>query len=189
MELNNKYYILRHGEALSNVKNIVSCWPEKFINHLTTEGNNSARRSAQELKTKNINFIFASDLARTKETAEIAGDILGVKLEYDKRLREINFGIFNSGPTEKFEEYFKKKTDRMDKAAPGGENYKDVLKRVADFFEEINNKYKAQNILIISHQLPLFLLEGYAKGFSILETIEKIPEEKLLREAELRELN
>ena len=28
MKLNNKYYLLRHGEAKSNVKNVVSCWPE-----------------------------------------------------------------------------------------------------------------------------------------------------------------
>jgi broad specificity phosphatase PhoE len=189
MKFNNKYYIMRHGEAESNVKDIVSSWPEKFRNHLTGQGNNSVRRAVQELKAKNINLIFSSDLIRTKETAEIAGDILGVIPEYDKKLREVDFGVFNSGPAAKFEEYFKYGTDRINKAVPGGESYRDVLKRVADFFEEINNKYKDKNILIISHQLPLFLLEGYAKGFSMPETIENIPKEKLLNTAELRELN
>lgn len=188
MKLNNKYYILRHGEAISNVKDVVSCWPEKFENHLTEEGNNSVRRVVQELKTKNINLIFVSDLVRTKETAEIAGNILGIKPEYDKRLREIDFGVFNSGPMANFEKYFKNKTDRINKASPGGEDYKGVFKRVADFFEEINNKYKGKNILIISHQAPLFLLEGYIRGFSISEIIENFPEEKMLRKAELREI-
>lgn len=179
---------MRHGEAESNVKNLVSSWPEKFRNHLTTEGNNSVRRAAQELKDKNINLIFSSDLMRTQETAEIAGDILQVTPEYDKRLREVDFGIFNFAPIVKFEKYFKNQTDRINNGAPGGENFKDIFKRVADFFDEINIKYKDKNILIISHQLPLFLLEGYIKGFSIFKTIENIPEEKLLNTAELKEL-
>lgn len=179
---------MRHGEAESNVKNIVSSWPEKFPNHLTREGTEKARRAIEELKTKNINLIFASDLERAKETAEIASALLGIKPEYDKRLREIDFGVFSSGPVEKFEEYFKNRADRVNKGAPEGESYKDVLKRVADFFEEINNKYKDKNILIISHQAPLFLLEGYMKGFSIQETIENFPDEKMLRKAELREI-
>jgi broad specificity phosphatase PhoE len=195
MKLNNKYYILRHGEAESNVKDIVSCWPEKFRNHLTAQGNNSVRRAVQELKTlpaqagKKINLIFSSDLMRAKETAEIAGDILEVAPIYDKRLREIDFGRFNSSPAAKFEEYFKNKTERVNKAVPEGENYQDVFKRVADFFGEINNKYKDKNILIIGHQLPLFFLEGFSKGFSLEETLKNIPEEKMLNKAELRELS
>lgn len=189
MKLNNKYYILRHGEAESNVKNIVSCWPERFRNHLTADGNNSIRRIAQNLKNKNINFIFASDLMRAKETAEIIGDILEIKPAHDKRLREVDFGIFNGGPAQNFEEYFKNSSERINKAAPKGENYKDVFKRISDFFEEVNNKYERKNILIVSHQLPLFLLEGYAKGFSLQETIENISDENLLNKAEIRELN
>lgn len=189
MELNNKYYIMRHGEAESNAKNIVSSWPEKFRNHLTTGGNNAVVRAVQILKDKNINLIFASDLIRTKETAEIVGDILSVNPKYDERLREIDFGIFNGKPVTDFENYFKNKLERIDKITPGGENYKDVLSRIAEFFKEINSTHKDKNILVISHQLPLFLLEGYAKGFSLQETIENIPEEKLLNKAEIRELN
>ncbi|MEK7658392.1 MAG: histidine phosphatase family protein [Patescibacteria group bacterium] len=189
MKLNNKYYVLRHGEALSNVKNIVSCWPEKFENSLTKNGISQIKIVAQELRNKNINLVLASDLLRTKQTAEISGNILGIKPEYDKRLREIDFGILNGGLASDFEKYFKNYLERIDKATPEGENYKDVFKRVADFFKEINNKYKDKNILIISHQAPLFLLEGYMRGFSIEQTIENFPEEKMLRNGELRGLN
>ena len=186
---------------MSNVKNIVSSWPEKIQNHLTQNGTEKARRAIEELKKtcaeqgKNIDLIFASDLDRTKETAEIASALLGVKPEYDKRLREIGFGVFNSGPAEKFENYFKNQTDRINQGAPEGENYTDVLKRVSEFLEEINNKYKdlpaqaGKNILIISHQAPLFLLEGYMRGFSIAETLKNFPDEKMLNKAELREIN
>lgn len=180
---------MRHGEALANAKGIVSSWPEKFLNHLTKEGIEKARKAIGELKTKNINLIFSSDVARAKETAEVAGALLGINPEYDKRLREIDFGIFNSGPIEKFEKYFENKADRINKAVPGGESYKDVLERVVSFLEDINNKYKDKNILIISHQAPLFLLEGYVKSFSISEIIIDYPEEKMINKGEIRELN
>ncbi|TSC95133.1 MAG: putative phosphoglycerate mutase [Parcubacteria group bacterium Licking1014_1] len=189
MILNNKYYILRHGEALSNVKNIVSCWPEKFKNPLTKKGVGQIKSAAEELKNKSMDLIFTSPLLRTKQTAEIAGKRLKIKPKTDKRLREVSFGLFNGKPVSDFLGYFKNDSERADKATPKGENYKDVFERVFGFFEKINRNYKDKNILIISHQVPLFLLEGYVRGLTIAETIENFPDEKMLRKGEIRELN
>ncbi len=195
MQLNNKYYILRHGEALSNVKGIISSWPEKINNPLTENGVAQIEKVAQKLKNtyaeqgQSINLIFSSDLLRTEQTAEIIKKEIGIKIEFDERLREIDFGAFSSGPTAEFEKYFKNNLERIERAVPNGESYNDVFKRMADFFEEINKKYKDENILIVSHQAPLFLLEGYIKGFSVLETIEFFSEEgQMLYNGELREL-
>ena len=58
MKLNNKYYILRHGEAVSNVKDVISCWPEKFYNPLTPKGVAKIKKVAKELKNKKIDLIF-----------------------------------------------------------------------------------------------------------------------------------
>src|SRR5882724_5137403 len=98
MKLNNKYYILRHGQALSNVKGIISCWPETFKNPLTPHGKATIKESAVflqkllKLHGKTLDFIFASDLLRTRQTAEIVGKTLNIKPKFDKRLREIGFG-------------------------------------------------------------------------------------------------
>ena len=67
MELNNKYYLLRHGEAVSNAKNIASSWPEKFNNPLTKRSKEKIIEAAEELENKKIDLIFASDLLRTKK--------------------------------------------------------------------------------------------------------------------------
>ena len=124
MKLKNHYYIMRHGQAKSNVKSIVSSWPEKFNNPLTKKGVSEIKKAAGKLKGKNINFIFASPLLRTRETAEIVGKVIGVKPKIDKRLREIDFGTFNYKPVEEFGKYFKINNikARIKEKTPGGEN-------------------------------------------------------------------
>ena len=48
--MHNKYFILRHGEAVSNEKGLISSWPEKFNNPLTIKGKKQIKKAAQESK-------------------------------------------------------------------------------------------------------------------------------------------
>ncbi len=195
MKLNNKYYILRHGEALSNVKNVISSWPEKFKNPLTKKGRKQVKEAVKKLKNtcaeqgRSIDLIFASGILRARQTAEIIGNALKIKLKFDKRLREISFGIFNSKSINVWGNYFKKEEKSIRNSPPNAETYSEVLIRVFDFLKEIDKKYKRKNILIISHQCPLWLLENKVKGFSLKEGLIKNPEEKRIGKGELRELN
>ena len=174
MRLNNKYYLLRHGEAESNVKNIVSSWPEKFHNPLTEGGIAKIKKVAQELKNKKIGLIFSSPLLRTKQTAEIVGKLLKINPKTDKRLRELEFGTFNGQSAKEFMKYFKNKEERLKRKTPKGENYVDMLKRVWDFFREINKKYRGKNILIVSHQAPLLLLLGKINYRPIMQSMDGV---------------
>jgi len=188
---NNKYFILRHGEALSNKKEVCSCWPEKFRNPLTLKGRRQIKEAAKRIKTKGIDFIFASDVLRTRQTAEIVGKALGIKPVYDKRLREYNVGIFNGQTIKSFRKFLPAAgMKRFRNKPPKGETYADVKKRMLDFLKEIDKRYSQKNILIISHQVPLVLLEGAVKGFSNQEIVEKYfaKEEKKIKTGELRKL-
>lgn len=180
---------MRHGEALSNVEEIVSCWPEKFENHLTEKGRKTIKKSAENLKGESIDLIFSSDLLRAKQTAEITGKVLGVKPEFDKRLREIGFGIFNGKPIEKLWHYFKKEEERIKKRPPKGETYSEILKRVYRFLKDTGKKYRGKNILIISHEGPLTLLEGKVKGLSLARTIKTFPYGDRIHKGQIKELN
>ncbi len=192
MKLNNKYYVLRHGEAVSNVKNIVSCWPEKFDNPLTEDGVSKIKRAAEKLKTKNIDLIFTSPLLRTEQTAGIIAEAIEIKPKTDKRLRELGFGVFNGQPLDKFVKFFNSREERLERKVSGGENYMDVMSRAWNFFQEIDKKYKGKNILIISHQVPILLLLGKVRGNSILESMDGMVSangEKRIIEGQLIELN
>ena len=188
MEINNKYYLLRHGEAISNIKQITSSWPETFENPLTANGKRQIKEAAKKLKGKHIEYIFASDLLRTKMTAGIVAKALKLEVKFDTRLREVGFGDLNGRPAEELL-YLGFEKERLGHSMRGAESYQGVLERVRDFIEEINETYQGSTILIVSHQCPLWILENDIDGFSLSEGLERNPEEVRIGRGEIRELN
>ncbi len=189
MKFNNQYYILRHGRAISNEQRIVSSWPEKFENPLTEEGKKQINEIASEIEKLNIDLIFASDLLRTKQTAEIIADALKLEIIFDKRLREIDMGIFNGGSEDAWNEFYECDSQRfIKKPKDGGENYREVKQRVGDFIEEIDKKYENKNILIVSHGCVLFSLQATANG-QTEEQEMSCRSDLIMRNGELRKLN
>ena len=202
MKLKNKYFIMRHGQAISNVKAMCSCWPEKFHNPLTKLGRKAVKESIEKFEKsgKTIDLIFVSPLLRAQQTAGIVSKILKikVKIKTDKRLREIEFGEFNGKHLEAMWKSFKSEKERINTRKDGEETYKEISKRMADSLKDIDKKYgnppshkasaRQRNIMIISHEGPLGLLQAKVLGLSFIEAT-KIPLEKRIHKAEIRELN
>ena len=182
----NKYFVLRHGEAASNHQKILSCWPEKKKIELTAEGKKQVEEVAKTLKKKNIQLIFASDLGRTRETAEIVSKEIKTSVKFDERLREYDFGKFNGEPIGKFFEFIGEEINKFSKIPEGGENLSEVRKRMMNFILELERKEQNKNILIISHGDPLWVLEGSAQGFNEERTVEI--KRNYIKVGELREI-
>jgi len=163
---NNVYYLMRHGESFRQKKKVTCCWPEPYYCPLTKKGKEEILKTAKELKKEKIDIIFASDLLRTKQTAEILKKELGVEVIFDKRLREYNVGVFNGKDPKKVWEYLENSKDLFSKKIPKGESLIDLKKRMYKFLEDIDRKFSKKKILIISHELPLSLLESALKGMS-----------------------
>ncbi len=175
---------------MSNVKGVVSSWPEKFKNSLTLLGREQVKKAAQKLKTKHIDLIFASDLLRTRQTAEIVGKTLKLAPKFDKRLREVGFGTLNGKTNDLVITTFSDEQLRIDqKNQFGSELYKEVLERMTDFLKDVDSQYHGKSILVVSHQCPLWLVEDFVKGISLREDIKRNPEEKRINKGEIRELN
>lgn len=193
----NTYFVLRHGEAISNLKKINSCWPEKFKNPLTKKGIEQVKKLIQPLKKLNIDLIYSSDLLRAKQTAEILGKALGKKVIYDKRIREFKMGKLNGLPIEKAGKFWDLQGKlskieyylrRFKIRAPGGESFTDLKIRMYKFLKDIDKKYKGKKILIIGHEAPLSMLEGAVRGYSNVEII-KFREKKKLKNGEMRKID
>jgi broad specificity phosphatase PhoE len=185
MKLNNQYYLLRHGEARSNKIRIFSSYPEKFHNPLTNYGKNQIEKLAQKFKKEKIDLIFSSDLLRTKQTAEIVAKQLKLKINFDRRLREINFGAFNNQAEDGWVCFFENEKEKYTKRPKNGENFRDVRKRSLEFLKFINGKYKNKKILIVSHGGNLFELYGIIKNLKEDERV-KSRAKLLFKKGELR---
>ncbi len=193
----NQYYILRHGEAVSNIENINSCWPEQRENPITEKGRRSIEKLLPRLKKNKIDLIFSSDILRAKQTAEIVARGLGIKENYDKRLREIDTGELNSKPREEAKKYFDLENNFSQKELAersfmegflGGENYAQVLLRIQDFIRDIDTKHQNKNILIITHGDPIILLLSSFLGWTKEEFFEN-KDREYFNQGELRKVD
>ena len=159
----NKYFIMRHGEAETNVKNITNCDLTKNYYSLTAKGRKQVEMSAKLMLKRKIipDFIFASPFLRTKETAEMVGKILRVdsqNIKLDPRLGEVNTGIFFEGNPGRYHAYYKNTLEKFEKAPPKGESLNELKKRVWNAVSEIESRHQNKTILIIAHEYPLWML-------------------------------
>lgn len=194
MKLKNKYFILRHGQTAYQTEKrnlIIYPWPEISPIKLTKKGREQVKKAVKILSGKKIDLIFASDFFRTRQTAKIAAEKIKRKIHLDKRLRDIDLGIFKGKTKAEFYRDFpiSSSQKRFHQKPPGGESWFDCRKRMLNFLMYINKKYKGKNILIISHGDPLWLLEGAIKGWSFKKMIEmKKNKISRIQTGELREL-
>ena len=187
--MRNKYFILRHGQTIHQTKKkgIIYGWPDDNPPcGLTKYGRCQIKKIAKSLKKKKINLIFSSDTLRTRQTAGIIAKQLNLKINHDKRLRDINCGIYQGKSVLRAWTYYKNPKLKFKKAPPKGESWLDCQNRMIDFLKEIDNKYRGKNILIVSHGDPLWLLEGWIRQWSQDQLLEQKLIRRTIKVGELR---
>jgi len=81
--------LVRHGETDWNAAGRLQGQTDRPLSDF---GRRQARQLAEELDGEQFDAIYASDLARARETAEIVGERLGLPIELDPDLREKDWG-------------------------------------------------------------------------------------------------
>jgi broad specificity phosphatase PhoE len=190
MKLNNEYFILRHGETSQQTKRkeFIYKWPDSPPVKLTKKGIQQVKKVAKRLKKTKIDLIFSSDIYRARQTAGIIAKELNLKINFDKRLRDINLGIYHGRLKGEFFEDFPLALKKFSQRPKKGESWSDVKKRLLSFLKKIEEKHKNKKILIISHGDPLWLLEGIVKGFSDKGLLKEIFKGHYIKVGELRKI-
>lgn len=186
--LNNTYFLLRHGQTAYQAEDrqVIYPWPESVPIFLTEKGKEEVKKSAKELKDKGIDVIYASDVTRVCQTAEIVAREINKEIIFDARLRDMNQGIFCGRPQEEYMLFFSEPKEKLYKRPLQGESWNDVTQRMLGFLKDIDARYKNQTILIVSHKGPLWLLEAAFRGLSNDEVLKL--KENGLRTGQFREL-
>jgi isoleucyl-tRNA synthetase len=183
----NSYYVLRHGESEINVQNIVSS-DEKGPYGLTDLGREQIVAHIPELKKAGITRVIVSPFQRTRETAELVASALSLPIEKDVRLGEFVFGAFSGKSADSFLAF---KEDHMHEYADPveeGESYLDAKRRFGSVLYELEQKYKNETILLVSHGIAAEVLEAVVQGANAKES-KQIKDTITVGIADLRKLD
>ena len=167
----NTYFVMRHGEANLNVARRVNGLADE-MNTLTAKGREQAARSAKELSGASITYIYTSPLKRAKETAEIVAGILGIPNDHVIECRQFvenQFGGMEGTDIDAYETRYPHPADKMTLTPEGAESWHEAKRRTTSALYELEAKHAGENILIISHEGPIQMLEAGARGYDDAE--------------------
>jgi len=164
-----KLIFVRHGQTISNIKNICDDDPSKKT-ALTNKGEAQAQKAAEVLKNKKIDLIFTSEFFRTNETADIINQYHNVKIKVDKKLNDRKTGF--TGKSELiFLKFLKNSGDFWNSKHKNGESFEDEKKRMISFIKDLK-KLSYDNVLIVTHMEPIQLIKGYFEDLENYSTLK-----------------
>ena len=149
-------YFVRHGQTEWNKIG-------RMQGHIDIELNDEGKKQAQLVKEKlkDVKFdkVFSSPLKRAKETAQI---IVNQEIIIDERLIERCNGELEG----KFKDEIKIYPNFNDPNDTrfGIEPLDDFKGRIYNFLDEISNKYKNKNILVVTHAGVCLYIRCYFEG-------------------------
>ncbi|MBI3572516.1 class I tRNA ligase family protein [Candidatus Kaiserbacteria bacterium] len=184
----NTYWVMRHGEAESNLMSVISADPNAPV-HLTEKGREQVKKAAERLADARIDLVIASPFTRTRETAAIVCETLGLdagSLSFDSSLGEYNHGSFNGKSLAEWGKAFPIPIERYEHGPAGGESLLDLKRRVGAFLYRLERAHHDKNILIVSHGEPLWMLAAAAAAADEQGTADALEQYPSL--AELRKL-
>ena len=149
---------------------------------LSDLGREDARKVALELSKVGKSSVFAklvppsaiisSPIARTRETAQVIADQLGLTVNIEDDLAEIAFGEWDGHTNQEVastwpEQYSAWRGD-VKIAPPGGESLEEFDVRVQKGRTRILEQYQGQTIVVVSHVMPI-------RGFIRAATVSDWP--------------
>jgi probable phosphoglycerate mutase len=144
---------VRHGQTASNAGGQLQ---GRFDAPLTDEGTEQATRVAAALEGERPVRVVSSPLVRARTTADAIAKLVGVEVEVDERLIELDYGEWDQRrlsdvPTEAWQEW----RESPSYAPPGGESLEAVSARVVDFCTSRADEWRDDLLVAVSHVSPI----------------------------------
>lgn len=123
---------------------------------LTEQGRAEAERLARRLDAEPLAAVYASDLQRARETAEILARPRGLSIALEPDLRELHMGRWDGRP---IRELLEREGDLVRRwwreletfRIPGGESLADLAARAVPAFERIVERHRGETVAVVAH--------------------------------------
>lgn len=148
-------YLIRHGEAYSNVDGTMG--GEKGDKGLTERGFAQAQALAKRLEHGEIaaDVLYASTLKRAQQTAELVAGSLRLPIIFDDDLQELRPGDADGMHIDQVRERYPQIQQFLQNVfmpiAPNGESWAMFQLRVSAALERIVNAHQNQKIVVVAH--------------------------------------
>jgi broad specificity phosphatase PhoE len=167
--------LVRHGETDWNRE---GRWQGLSDTNLNDVGRQQAQALAGELDGT-VDAVYASDLSRARETAEILAEKLGLEVRLDPRLRERGFGSWEGLTTPEIEERFAE-THRLWRAgessgAEDAEPFEAFSARIEAFLADVLRLHPGEEVLVVSHGGSIRAIHAVATGLDYVRDHRLIP--------------
>ena len=147
--------LARHGETDWNAERR---WQGHAETDLNETGRAQSRELARTLDGERIDAVYSSDLARARTTAEIVGDVVGLPVRLDVRLREVDVGEWSGLTWREVEERFPNGAARRLAGETGwehGEEFDAMARRVVEALHDIAARHDGGRVLVVTHGGPI----------------------------------
>jgi broad specificity phosphatase PhoE len=159
--------LARHGESDWNR---AKRWQGFTDRPLTDLGREQASALAERLTDTELDSIYASDLQRARETAEIVASSRGLDVHTRPELREIDVGSWSGLTRAEAESRFPEGYGRWVDGGEGwddGETYEQMSARVIRAIQQIAAEEAGGRVLIVAHGGSIRAVHAAALGVNV----------------------
>ncbi len=162
--------LARHGETDWNSERR---WQGHTDQPLNDTGRGQAAELAALLVDTPIRAVYASDLVRARETAEIVAARLGMPVFVDRELREVDVGEWSGLAHDEIAERFPEGFARWQAGLHGwngGESYEEMRERVVAALLRIATHHAGETVLVVAHGGTIRACLAAATGLTYQES-------------------
>jgi broad specificity phosphatase PhoE len=145
------FHLLRHGEHGLLGRVLAGRMPGVGM---TERGRAEIAAQGERLAAEKIAAIYASPLQRTRETAELVAERLGLPIGFRDDLIELDFGEWTGATFDSIRadpRWQAWSTQRSLATIPGGESMRAVQHGVVAAIVELNERHLHQTVVLVSH--------------------------------------
>lgn len=164
-----RIYLVRHGETEWNA---MARFQGQTDVPLSDRGREQAQLLGKRLSLEKFEGIYASDLKRAFETAEIISYHHALEVVTFQELREINFGFWEGLTSNEIKQSFTAEIKKwwekpMSTRIPGGETLSEVVERSISTVKKIVATHPDGNVIIVTHGGAIRSIVGSVLGMDL----------------------
>lgn len=152
------FYFVRHGQTVWNVENKI-CGATDIA--LTEYGHQQAIETGRKIVEEGIaaDEILYSPLVRAADTAKHISEMTGIPARMEPRLKEQNFGKWESTPRDGAD--FKRAKEDFVCSYEGGESMLRLAQRIYNLLDELKEESDKKTYILVAHNGIARVVQSY----------------------------